>query len=248
MRAAGLGPDLLHHVLHGRAAGTRAGALEHGPDRTVGVDQDGRPGPGRGASGHHPQHGLSRAPRHRPDEGAGRERAMGDPADFGSVAAFLCSAQAGFVNGAAWWSTAERPWRCSRPAVLVRGRTVRSAVPEVAGASGGRLAGTCGPRRRSWSRTGDADRGSVRVGAPVRLATLGDRCHASAPPVGTGRAPSLDGGDRLRAAANGRRHLLRPGSVTATTCPSGCGVLRRDGAVGRSPGARTGPMRRGGAA
>jgi 3-oxoacyl-[acyl-carrier protein] reductase len=25
---------------------------------------------------------------------------MGDPADFGSVAAFLCSAQAGFVNGA----------------------------------------------------------------------------------------------------------------------------------------------------
>ena len=26
---------------------------------------------------------------------------MGDPADFGSVAAFLCSAQAGFVNGAA---------------------------------------------------------------------------------------------------------------------------------------------------
>jgi 3-oxoacyl-[acyl-carrier protein] reductase len=26
---------------------------------------------------------------------------MGDPADFGSVAAFLCSAQAAFVNGAA---------------------------------------------------------------------------------------------------------------------------------------------------
>ena len=27
--------------------------------------------------------------------------AMGDPADFGSVVAFLCSQQAGFVNGAA---------------------------------------------------------------------------------------------------------------------------------------------------
>ena len=26
---------------------------------------------------------------------------MGDPADFGSVTAFLCSTQAGFVNGAA---------------------------------------------------------------------------------------------------------------------------------------------------
>jgi 3-oxoacyl-[acyl-carrier protein] reductase len=26
---------------------------------------------------------------------------MGDPADFGAVTAFLCSAQAGFVNGSA---------------------------------------------------------------------------------------------------------------------------------------------------
>ena len=53
-------------------------------------------------SGHHPQPGVPRPPRHRPHARARAATAgpMGDPADFGRVVAFVCSAHAGFVNGA----------------------------------------------------------------------------------------------------------------------------------------------------
>ena len=96
-----LGPDLLHHVVLGQAADPRPGPVQPGPDRAVGVGQDGRPRPGRRGTGITLNlicPGPHATDRMRELGGGG---VMGDPADFGRVVAFLCSEHAGFVNGAA---------------------------------------------------------------------------------------------------------------------------------------------------
>ena len=61
---------------------------------------------------------------------------MGDPADFGSVAAFLCSAQAGFVNGAAVVVDGGRDAGALTPIVRWPGPSAESGR-QVAGPSAG---------------------------------------------------------------------------------------------------------------
>ena len=102
MRAGGLGPHLPHHVVSVKQ-----------PIPTLALSNTARTGlwawaktaaADLFADGHHPQPGLPRLPRHRPHEGQlGRAggAAMGDPADFGRVVAFLCSEPAKFVSGIA---------------------------------------------------------------------------------------------------------------------------------------------------
>ena len=62
MRGPGVGADLLHHLLLGGAADPDAGPVQHRPGRTVGVGQDGGPGPGRRGDGHHPEPALCPGP------------------------------------------------------------------------------------------------------------------------------------------------------------------------------------------
>ena len=54
------------------------------------------------ARGHHAEPAVPRAARDRPRQASSAATGpMGDPDDFGRVVAFLCSAHAGFVSGAA---------------------------------------------------------------------------------------------------------------------------------------------------
>ena len=96
-----VGAAVLHLVVLGGPAHPGAGPVQHGAQRPAGVGQDRRGRPRRRGQRHHAQPRVPRPPRHRAHARAGwRRRVMGDPADFGRVVAFVCSAHAGFVNGA----------------------------------------------------------------------------------------------------------------------------------------------------
>ena len=109
----GLGPDLLHHVVHRHAGGTGAGALQHGPHGAVGVDQDGRQRPRLGVERDHPQHGLPGPARHRPHEAAGRRRGDGRPGGLRRRRGVPVLGPGRLRQRfAPSWSTAGRRWRC----------------------------------------------------------------------------------------------------------------------------------------
>ena len=95
------GPYLLHRFVDHRPGQSFSGAVEHGPDRAVGMGEDGCGGPAQQRRDLEP-----RLPRYDLTDRmielgfATSGRPMGDPADFGKVVAFLCSQAAGNLSGA----------------------------------------------------------------------------------------------------------------------------------------------------